>query len=129
MTLDEIRPTYEFDVSCQGSVSQALEAFFEADDFGEAGKPRLPASIALCVECDKFDAGILVQRNHENGWKHENVFRISLDEDPVVDGDVGDLTPDDLAQLKAFVRRNRDLIRAHWDGKVSSTVVNRLKFD
>ena len=32
-TLDEIRPTYQFDVSCQGSVPQALEAFFEAEDF------------------------------------------------------------------------------------------------
>jgi type I restriction enzyme M protein len=32
-TLDGIRPNYEFDVSCQGSVPQALEAFFEAKDF------------------------------------------------------------------------------------------------
>lgn len=32
-TLDQIRPAYEFDVSCQGSVPQALEAFFEADSF------------------------------------------------------------------------------------------------
>ncbi|MGI6511964.1 MAG: ADP-ribosylglycohydrolase family protein [Catenisphaera adipataccumulans] len=32
-TLDEIRPSYTFDVSCQGSVPQALEAFFEAKDF------------------------------------------------------------------------------------------------
>ena len=32
-TLDEIRPDYRFDVSCQGSVPQALEAFFEADSF------------------------------------------------------------------------------------------------
>ena len=32
-TLDDIRPDYEFDVSCQGSVPQALEAFFEADGF------------------------------------------------------------------------------------------------
>ena len=32
-TLDEIRPSYTFDVSCQGSVPQALEAFFEADGF------------------------------------------------------------------------------------------------
>ena len=35
-TLDEIRPYYEFDVSCQGSVPQALEAFFEADGFEDA---------------------------------------------------------------------------------------------
>ena len=35
-TLDEIRPKYEFDVSCQGSVPQALEAFFESSSFEDA---------------------------------------------------------------------------------------------
>ncbi len=35
-TLDEIRPTYQFDVSCQGSVPQALTAFFESTDFEDA---------------------------------------------------------------------------------------------
>ncbi len=35
-TLDEIRPTYEFDVSCQGSVPQAFEAFFESTSFEDA---------------------------------------------------------------------------------------------
>mgnify|MGYP001775610731 CR=1 FL=1 len=35
-TLAEIRPTYEFDVSCQGSVPQALECFFESTDFEDA---------------------------------------------------------------------------------------------
>ena len=35
-TLAEIRPTYEFDVSCQGSVPQALECSFESTDFEDA---------------------------------------------------------------------------------------------
>lgn len=35
-TLAEIRPTYEFDVSCQGSVPQALKCFFESTDFEDA---------------------------------------------------------------------------------------------
>ena len=35
-TLDEIRPTYTFDVSCQGSVPQAFEAFFESESFEDA---------------------------------------------------------------------------------------------
>lgn len=35
-TLDEIRPTYEFDESCQGTVPQALEAFFESTSFEDA---------------------------------------------------------------------------------------------
>lgn len=35
-TLDAIRPTYEFDVTCQGSVPQALMAFFESTSFEDA---------------------------------------------------------------------------------------------
>ena len=35
-TIDEIRPTYRFDVSCQGSVPQALEVFFESTSFEDA---------------------------------------------------------------------------------------------
>jgi ADP-ribosylglycohydrolase len=35
-TLNDIRPYYRFDVTCQGSVPQALQAFFEAHDFEDA---------------------------------------------------------------------------------------------
>ena len=35
-TLDDIRPGYAFDVSCQGSVPQALEAFFKSTSFEDA---------------------------------------------------------------------------------------------
>ncbi|OQW92553.1 MAG: hypothetical protein BWK78_01340 [Thiotrichaceae bacterium IS1] len=35
-TLEVIRPTYDFDVSCQGSVPQAIRAFLEAEDFEDA---------------------------------------------------------------------------------------------
>lgn len=35
-TLDEIRPTYQFDVTCQGSVPQAIQCFLEATDFEDA---------------------------------------------------------------------------------------------
>ncbi len=35
-TLDEIRENYQFDESCQGTVPQALEAFFEAESYEDA---------------------------------------------------------------------------------------------
>ena len=35
-TLDDIRETYAFDVSCQGSVPQAIEAFLEAESVEDA---------------------------------------------------------------------------------------------
>lgn len=37
-TLDEIRPNYAFNETCQGSVPQAFEAFFESTDFADAIK-------------------------------------------------------------------------------------------
>lgn len=42
-TLDEIRPVYEFNVTCQGSVPQAIVAFLESSDFEDA--IRLAVSI------------------------------------------------------------------------------------
>ena len=35
-TLDEIRDTYQFNETCQNTVPQAFEAFFEAKDFEDA---------------------------------------------------------------------------------------------
>lgn len=35
-SLDEIRPTYEFNESCQGTVPQAITAFLESNDFEDA---------------------------------------------------------------------------------------------
>ncbi len=35
-SLDDIRPSYTFDVSCQGSVPQALTAFLESEDYEDA---------------------------------------------------------------------------------------------
>lgn len=35
-SLEDIRPYYEFDVTCQGSVPQALQAFFESTSFEDA---------------------------------------------------------------------------------------------
>jgi len=35
-TLDDIRPTYHFDVSCQGTVPEAIIAFLESTDYEDA---------------------------------------------------------------------------------------------
>ena len=40
-TLDEIRPTYRFEVSCQKSVPQAINAVLEAEDFEDTIKNAL----------------------------------------------------------------------------------------
>ena len=35
-TLDEIRPVYDYDITCQGTVPQAMQAFFESESFEDA---------------------------------------------------------------------------------------------
>jgi ADP-ribosylglycohydrolase len=35
-TVDDIRPSYEFDISCQGTVPEALIAFLDADSYEDA---------------------------------------------------------------------------------------------
>lgn len=56
-SLDEIRPAYTFDVTCQGSVPQAMLAFLESTDFEDAvrnavslgGDSDTQACIAGCI--------------------------------------------------------------------------------
>lgn len=47
-TLDDIRPTYGFDSSCQGTVPQAIVAFLESSDFESAVR----LAISLGGDCD-----------------------------------------------------------------------------
>lgn len=47
-TLDEIRPRYRFDVTCQGSVPQAIVCFLEAEDFEDA----IRNAVSLGGDCD-----------------------------------------------------------------------------
>ncbi len=58
-TIDEIRPSYQFDVTCQGSVPQAIEAFLEADDFESA--VRLGISIGGDSDTIACIAGALAE--------------------------------------------------------------------
>lgn len=51
-TLDEIRPNYGFDVSCQGSVPQAFVSFFEGDDFESC----IRNAVSLCGDSDTLAA-------------------------------------------------------------------------
>lgn len=47
-TCDEIRPSYSFDVSCQGTVPQAITAFLEGTDFEDV----IRTAVSLGGDCD-----------------------------------------------------------------------------
>lgn len=47
-TCDQIRPTYKFDVSCQGTVPEAITAFLEGTDFEDV----IRTAVSLGGDCD-----------------------------------------------------------------------------
>ena len=51
-TCDEIRPTYRFDVSCMGTVPEAMTAFFESVDFEDC----IRTAVSLGGDCDTLTA-------------------------------------------------------------------------
>jgi len=51
-TLDDIRPTYTFDVSCMGTVPEAIIAFLESKDFEDA----IRSAVSLGGDCDTLTA-------------------------------------------------------------------------
>lgn len=51
-SLDEIRPTYSFDVTCQGSCPQAIMCFLEGEDFEDTVRN----AVSLGGDCDTIGA-------------------------------------------------------------------------
>lgn len=58
-TVDEIRPTYRFDVSCQGSVPEAIIAFLDSGNFEDA--VRLAISLGGDADTQAAIAGSIAE--------------------------------------------------------------------
>lgn len=80
-TLDEIRPGYEFDVSCKGSVPVAVQAFLESTDFESA--IRLAVSVGGDSDTIACIAGAIAHAFYGGIPKHllEPVLNIYMSPD------------------------------------------------
>lgn len=96
-TLDEIRDKYRFDVTCQGSVPQAFEAFFDAVDFIDTirnavsigGDSDTIACIAGSMAWEYYKAQGELTDNDYSLW-HECYRRIPSPLRTVVDEFIGE---------------------------------------
>lgn len=75
-TLDEIRPTYRFDVSCQGSVPEAIIAYLESESVEDCARNAVSiggdSDTIAAIACSIFMAG-------EHSCKEENSWTIDFD--------------------------------------------------
>ncbi len=78
-SLDEIRPYYRFDISCQGSVPQAITAFLESHDYEDAVRKAI--SIGRDSDTIACITGGIAQAFYQGvpDWIKTKVFEI-LDE-------------------------------------------------
>jgi len=81
--LDDIRDTYKFDVTCQGSVPQALESFFESTSYEDA----IRNAISIGGDSDTIAAitGGIAEAYYgipediaKEGWKHLDKFQENI---------------------------------------------------
>ena len=77
--LDEIRPTYEFNESCQDTVPQAIQAFLEAEDFEDA----IRNAISLGGDSDTIAAitGSIAEAFYGVNKKQTDFVILKLDDD------------------------------------------------
>ena len=75
-TLDEIRPTYKFYVSCQGSVPEAIIAYLESESIEDCIRNAISiggdSDTIAAIACSIFMAG-------ENSRKEENAWTIEFE--------------------------------------------------
>ena len=73
--VDEIRPTYRFDVSCQGSVPQAIRSFLDSTDFEDAVRTAVSlggdSDTIACITGGIAEAfyGVVPVHIHEYVWR------------------------------------------------------------
>lgn len=74
--LDDIRPTYKFDVSCQGSVPEAIIAYLESENVEDCVRNAISiggdSDTIAAIACSIFMAG-------ENSGKEENIWTVKFD--------------------------------------------------
>lgn len=108
-TLDEIRPTYHMDETCQGSVPEAIIAFLEAEDFEDA--IRGAVSIGGDTDTTACMAGSMAEAYF--GFPDE--FR----------EEVTDRLPDELMQILAKTEQLRNGLKERNDIPTAIGIFNK----
>lgn len=110
-SLEEIRPTYKFDVSCQGSVPQAIRAFLEGNSYEEV--VRLAVSIGGDSDTIACMAGAIAEGYYgipreirDKGLKHMDEYLVGK-----------------VKKFRSFYHENVQKLDEFWGGRLK-TIIN-----
>ncbi len=92
-TLDSVRPTYAFDVTCQGSVPEAIVAFLESEDFEDTirnavslgGDSDTQAAIAGSIAQGYYDVPEHLKKQVQSYLDEELLMILSVFREQYVD--------------------------------------------
>lgn len=75
-TLDEIRPTYKFDVTCQGSVPEAIIAFLESTSIEDA--VRNAVSLGGDADTQGIMAGAIAEAFYKQDYEESEIYEETI---------------------------------------------------
>ena len=75
-TLDEIRPTYKFDVTCQGSIPEAIIAFLESTSIEDA--VRNAVSLGGDTDTQGIMAGAIAEAFYKQDYEESEIYEETI---------------------------------------------------
>lgn len=75
-TVDEIRPNYKFDVTCQGSIPEAIISFLDCTSIEDA--VRNAVSLGGDTDTQSIMAGAIAEAYYKNGFENDSTYEETL---------------------------------------------------
>lgn len=100
------------------------EPFWEMANIAKRLHKELPSNIWISAKNAKHGPRIKIQKNKGDSFQSGETFSMTISENPHIVGDIGDvLTPKEIEYFVNFVIRNKDALKAYWDGTISTEEV------
>lgn len=100
------------------------ELFWEMANIAKRLHKELPANIWISAKNAKHGPRIKIQKNKGDSFQSGETFSMTISDTPQIVGDTGDvLTQKEIEYFVSFVIRNKDALKAYWDGTISTEEV------
>lgn len=123
MTIDDNKEKWmPLDVDIGNDTDKEL--FWEMANIAKRLHKELPSNIWISAKNAKHGPRIKIQKNKGDSFQSGETFSMTVSDTPHIVGDTGDvLTPKEIEYFVNFVIRNKDALKAYWDGIISTEEV------